>query len=167
MGINRERKVPGLRPKPLHNSKSGRREGTSQEDCGLPVLLTEWCAQNQEKKKITLAIWKLVMTLKSYLFEWLRSKPALCGFKRKQEGLPWWLSGKDATCQRRRHRFNPCSWKVPHASEQWSPCAYASRAYALELGNENCWARVPQLQKCPRDVALQQEKSLQWKVRAL
>ena len=23
-------------------------------------------------------------------------------------GLPWWLSGKESTCQCRRHRFNPC-----------------------------------------------------------
>ena len=112
MGINRERKVLGLRLKPLHSSKSGRREGTSQEDRGLPVPLTEWCAQNQEKKKLTLAIWKLVMTLKSYLIEWWRSKPGLCGFKRKQEGLPWWLSGKDATCPCRRHGFNPWVCKM-------------------------------------------------------
>ena len=21
--------------------------------------------------------------------------------------LPWWLSGKESTCQRRRHRFHP------------------------------------------------------------
>ena len=34
-------------------------------------------------------------------------------------------------------------------------------AWALELGNHNCWAHVPQLQKKhPGDIALQQEKSL-------
>ena len=30
-------------------------------------------------------------------------------------GLPCWLSGKESTCQWRRHRFNPWSGKAPHA----------------------------------------------------
>ena len=29
------------------------------------------------------------------------------------EGLPWCLSGKEAACQYRRHRFDPWSWKIP------------------------------------------------------
>ena len=37
-------------------------------------------------------------------------------------GLPCWLSGKESTCQCRRHRFNPWSRKIPHAAEQLSPC---------------------------------------------
>ena len=37
-------------------------------------------------------------------------------------GLPWWLSGKEFTCQRGRHGFDPWSGKIPHAAEQWSPC---------------------------------------------
>ena len=28
-------------------------------------------------------------------------------------GLPWWLSGKESTCQCRRHRFNPWVRKIP------------------------------------------------------
>ena len=36
------------------------------------------------------------------------------------EGLPWWLSGKESTCQRRRRGFHG-SWKIPHTMEQWSP----------------------------------------------
>ena len=28
-------------------------------------------------------------------------------------GCPWWLSGKESTCQCRRHRFNPCSLEDP------------------------------------------------------
>jgi len=38
-------------------------------------------------------------------------------------GLPWWLSGKESNCQCRRHGFDPWSRKIPHASEQLSPCA--------------------------------------------
>ena len=36
-------------------------------------------------------------------------------------GLPWWLSGKESTCQSRRHGFDPCSGKIPHATGQLSP----------------------------------------------
>ena len=28
-------------------------------------------------------------------------------------GLPWWLSGKESTCQCRRHRFDPRVKKIP------------------------------------------------------
>ena len=37
-------------------------------------------------------------------------------------GLPWWLSDKESACQCRRHRFDPWSGKIPHASEQLTPC---------------------------------------------
>ena len=33
-----------------------------------------------------------------------------------QKGLPWWLSGKESTCQRRRHKrhgFDPWMGKIP------------------------------------------------------
>ena len=33
------------------------------------------------------------------------------------QGVPWWLSGKEFTCQCRRHGFG----KIPHAAEQLSP----------------------------------------------
>ena len=37
--------------------------------------------------------------------------------------IPWWLRGKESTCQRRRHRFKPPSGKIPHdPAEQLGPC---------------------------------------------
>jgi len=42
--------------------------------------------------------------------------------KRQLMGLPWWFSGKESTCQCRRHGFNPWSREIPHAMEQLSPC---------------------------------------------
>ena len=36
-------------------------------------------------------------------------------------GLPWWLSGKESTCQCRRHGFDPWSEKIPHTLGQLSP----------------------------------------------
>ena len=54
-------------------------------------------------------------------------------------GLPWWFSGKESTCQHRRHGFNPWSGKIPHAKEElstitiepvlWSPGAAATEAW--------------------------------------
>ena len=31
----------------------------------------------------------------------------------ERQGLPWWLSGKECTCQCRRHRFDPWSDRFP------------------------------------------------------
>ena len=39
---------------------------------------------------------------------------------RGKQGLPWWLSGKEPTCQCRRGRFNPWVRKIPW-SRQWQP----------------------------------------------
>ena len=35
-------------------------------------------------------------------------------------GLPWWLSGKESTCQCRRCRFSPWSRKIP-CRREWQP----------------------------------------------
>ena len=40
-------------------------------------------------------------------------------------GLPWWLSGKESTCQCRVRGFDLWSRKMPHADVQLSPCATA------------------------------------------
>ena len=38
-------------------------------------------------------------------------------------GLPWRLSGKELTCQCRRHGLDPWSGRIPYAAEPLSPCA--------------------------------------------
>ena len=48
--------------------------------------------------------------------------PFLLKKKKSLKGLPWWLSDKESACQCRKHGFNPCSWKIPHAMEQLSLC---------------------------------------------
>ena len=52
--------------------------------------------------------------------------------KRKAEGLPWWLTGKESTYQSRRHGFDPWSRKIPHAPvpQLFSLC---SRTWELQL----------------------------------
>ena len=37
-----------------------------------------------------------------------------------QSGLPWWISGKESTCQCRRHRFGPLVGKIPWR-RKWHP----------------------------------------------
>ena len=37
-------------------------------------------------------------------------------------GLSWWLSGKECTCQHRKHGYNPQSRRISHATEQLSSC---------------------------------------------
>ena len=44
------------------------------------------------------------------------------------KGLPWWLNGKESTCQCRRHGFNPCSGRIPRTPEQLSPFATTTEA---------------------------------------
>ena len=39
------------------------------------------------------------------------------------QGLPWWLSGKESTCQCRRHRFDSWVRKVPWR-KKWQPLQY-------------------------------------------
>ena len=51
-------------------------------------------------------------------------------------GLPWWLAGKESSCQCRRHGFNSWSMKIPHATEPLSLCSSTIRP-ALETGSHN------------------------------
>ena len=37
-------------------------------------------------------------------------------------GLPWWHSGWESACQCGEHGFDPWSGRIPHATEQLSPC---------------------------------------------
>ena len=80
--------------------------------------------------------------------------------KKNFTGFPWWLSGKESTCQCRRHGFDLWSTRMPHAKEQLTLCATT-----IELCSR---AQEPQLLKPPhpRACALQQEKPLQWEAHA-
>ena len=64
------------------------------------------------------------------------------------QGLPWWYSGWESTCQCREYGFDPWSGKIPHASKQLSLCTTATEAH------------VP-------GACGPQEKPPQWEARAL
>ena len=79
-------------------------------------------------------------------------------------GLPWWLSGRESTCQCRIHGLDPWSRKIPHAMEQLTLSARAPGPR-----NRNYRAHTLQLLKpmCPKACALQQEKPPQWEACAM
>ena len=74
-------------------------------------------------------------------------------------GAQWWGS----TCQYRRHGFNPWSGKIPHVTEQLTPCTTAAEPVLWSLGAktaEPTWCNYWRL--CSRAYALQREEPLQW-----
>ena len=80
--------------------------------------------------------------------------------KKKIQGLLWWLSGKESTCQCRRHRFDPWSGKIPNVAEQLSLCTTNTepmlpRTCALQQEEPRQWeAHAPQLRSSPRSPQL-------------
>ena len=73
------------------------------------------------------------------------------------QGILWWLSGKESTCQPRRLRFDPWSGKIPHAAEQLSPQVTAIEPMLYSLRPTTTEACVP------RACAPQQKKPSQQK----
>ena len=55
-------------------------------------------------------------------------------------GFPWWLSGKESTCQPKSHEFNTWSRKVPHAVNWTKPVCHNYWAWAPEPGDRNSWS---------------------------
>ena len=86
-------------------------------------------------------------------------------YKNVHQGLLCWLSGKESTCQCRRHGFNPWSGTIPHAVEQLHHKCWA---WALESVSRNYQAHMRQLLKPmpPIACASQQDNPLQWEARA-
>ena len=81
-------------------------------------------------------------------------------------GLPWWLSGKESTCQYQWHGLDPSSRKIPTCYGATKAVDHSYWACALEPRNHNYWTYVLQLLK-PKSLkayALQQEKPPQWEV---
>ena len=84
--------------------------------------------------------------------------PAL---KIPRQGLSWWLSGKISTCQGKRQKFNPWSWKDSHATELLSPCTTTPEPVL--------WSPIATTTNAcsPRARAQQQEQSLPGAAQAL
>ena len=70
-----------------------------------------------------------------------------CCFIKRRPGLPWWFSSKESACQRRRHKYDPWSGKIPHTETQLSQCTTALEpvlqspgATTTELSSHNYWS---------------------------
>ena len=59
-------------------------------------------------------------------------------------GLSWWLSGKESICQCKKHGFDPCSRKIPHAVKQLSPCTTTIQPVLQGPGAATIEPQVPQ-----------------------
>ena len=59
---------------------------------------------------------------------------------KRQQGLPWRLSGEEPTCQCRRHGFSPSSRKISHTAGQLSACTTATEPV---LGGQELQLRKP------------------------
>ena len=80
---------------------------------------------------LTLHTWRMYVIYSDHLLvdrskdHRLCSKPAhYDSFQQREinclEGLPWWLSGKESTCQCKRHRLNPWIRTIPWR-RKWQP----------------------------------------------
>ena len=59
-------------------------------------------------------------------------------------GLPWWLSGKESTCQCKRYGFDPWSGKIAHAAEELSLCTTTIKPALQSPRAPTTEARAPQ-----------------------
>ena len=83
--------------------------------------------------------------------------------------LPWWLSGKESTCQCRRQGFCPRARKIPHAAGQFDVPHCASQLLGL---CSRVWVKVTVAQLClalcdPMDYTVHgilQARILEWVV---
>ena len=59
---------------------------------------------------------------------------------------PWWVSGKESTCQCRRHGFNPWVRKIP-GEGNGNPLQYSFLGNPMDRGA--WWAMVHGVEKVP------------------
>ena len=59
-------------------------------------------------------------------------------------GLPWWLSGKESTCQCRRYQFEPWSQKIPWRRKSHSLHGHTMKTHSMKMpmDGRTQWARV-------------------------
>ena len=78
--------------------------------------------------------------------------------KTYKKGAPQWLSGKESTCQCRRHGFDPWSKTIPHATEQETPCATTTELHCRARKSELLSPCATTTESPAESHALQQEK---------
>ena len=121
--------------------RMGSLTGRAQASCP-----SQWSEYTRKTRPI--AIENLICLLHISVFAWSQDKslnlipkqmqalltifswPELISLNQKHlKVLPWWLSGKEPTCQ-----FNPWSEKIPHVGGQLNPCATTTEPVLQSLG---------------------------------
>ena len=127
-----------------HSSVLAWRISWAEEPGGLPSVgsqrvrhdWSDWaCTRALEKAVAThssVPAWRIPGTGEPGGLPFVGSHRGGCDWKRLSsssiKGLPWWLSGKESTCQCRRYGFKPCSGRIPRTPEQLSPFATTTEA---------------------------------------
>ena len=74
-------------------------------------------------------------------------------------GLPWWLSGKESTCQCRRHRVDPRVGKIPWG-RKWPLTLSVGFSYLENPTDRGAWwATVHSVEKHSDMTAIKQQQS--------
>ena len=81
-----------------------------------------------------------------WMIRWLEMIGQRYSSIRSRIGLPWGFRSKEPACQCRRHKFDPWSGKIPHATEQLCPWATTTEP-VLEPRNHDYWVQVVRLLK--------------------
>ena len=87
---------------------------------------------------------------------------------RRKSWASLWLSGKEPTCQGRRHWFDPLSRRIPHVVEQPSPWARIIEPELWSLGAQTAEPICHNYRSaCAPVPVLRNEKALWWAARTL
>ena len=87
-----------------------------------------------------LLLWRLVSSRDFYPVTLEQVCKATPQYKNQQQGLPWWLSGKESACQGRRRGFNPRSAKTPTSLGATKPVHHNYWTCTLESRGCDYWS---------------------------
>ena len=105
----------------------------------VQLFVTPWATAHQASRSITnsRSLLKL-LSIKSVM-----TSSLLCS------GLPWWLGGKESSCQCSRLGFNPWSERPP-GEETGKPLQYSCLGNSMD--KEAWWATVYGMQRVSHDL---------------
>ena len=137
----------GIKPTPQHwtgkelpKSDRFKRKEETKASFHAKRLSGKWKTNDKRGKNIHnshyhllsyLTMSLVVTTINQERTKWFRRERE----KRYEQGLPWWLSGKESSCQYRKHGLNPWSGKIPKVLEQLSLCASTLQPVLQSLGS--------------------------------
>ena len=126
----------------------------------IKAFLSLSCKENACIVEVQNLLWfsNLLMAM------WTFNHPTLIWFKIIwKEGLPWWLSGKESTCQRRRRGFDPSVGKIPwNRAGQPTPVFLPGKIpWAEEPGSYSPWSD----RRVGHDLATKQQQQFEKKRR--